>query len=368
MRALVVAGLLSITIGHATSARPCGALFRSEVDQNLAIDAQRALVILRASTVEMHLQLHAATGGADFAWIIPVPGVPSLALGDQAIFDALDRMTTPEVEIVAESGGGGGGFCGSDALKGDGGLHQDGVQHFGGGRLGDYAYDIIAGQTAEAIEGWLDMNGYTLPDDFATTVAPYVNRASFVAVKLAPGTTTIVDPDPLVVTFPRPFDASLTYPLGMSRLSTIGSAPVVLWVFADKRYRVANFASAELRMVAEVMREQADRGDAVSYADAVTTLTSEAGGRLAITEYAQDLTHGTGVESAIQALVDGSAYYLTRLYMDVPRADIEDLVVTFAANAPDVAPFATAQGEAHVPLTAACVALALLVIGRSRRP
>jgi len=367
MRTPAVAALMTLALGLVSEARPCGALFRSETDQNLALDAQRALLVVRTSTIELHLQLHAATGGADFAWIVPVPGTPTLALGDNGVFQALDQLTTPSIEIVAGSGSGGGGFCGS-ADKAGGGLDRDGgVQHFGGGRLGDYAYDIIGGSSAAAIEAWLADNGYVLPDGFTDAVAPYVTRASFVAVRFAPGAATVVDPDPLVVTFPRPFDSSLTYPLGMSRLSTTTTAPVVLWVLADKRYRVSNFASAELRMVAEVMREQVDRGEGASYERAITHLTSEAGGRLAITEYAQDLGDGSALDLALGDLVDASAHYLTRLYMDVPKAEIEDLVITFAANAPDVAPFATAEGESRVPVSAACLALALVVLGIRRR-
>lgn len=364
-----LAGLVALIVAQASSARPCGALFRSETDQNLALDAQRALIVLRASTIEMHLQLHVATGGGDFAWIVPVPGVPTLSLGDTDVFDALTEMTTPHVEIVSDGGDSGGGFCGSDAAKGDlGNGRGDGVQHFGGGTLGDYTYDIIAGSSAEAIETWLGEHGYTLPADFADAVAPYVGRASFVAVRMSPGSTTVVDPDPLVVTFPRPFDTSLTYPLGMSRLSTLESAPVLLWVLADKRYRVANFGSADLSLVADVMREQVDGGMPASYADAVTSLTTEASGRLAITEYAKDLaTVGAVVDPDLTPLIDDDAHYLTRLYMVVPKAAIEDLVVTFAANAPEVEPNQTAQGPERTPTTAALIVLAIGLVARRRR-
>lgn len=371
MRAPLAVALVVAVLAHAPAASPCGALFRSETDQNLALDAQRALYVLRSSTVELHLQMRAAgTDGAGFAWIIPVPGEPTLSLGDAALFDALDRMTTPTVEIVSGGGSGGGGFCAGDAAKAGGGdLRDNGVQHFGGGVLGDYTYDVVGGNDAAAIEAWLGEHGYRVPEGFAAALAPYAGRATFVAVRLSPGAEDEVDLEPLVVTVARPFDVTITYPLGLSRVSTVDVAPVVLWVLADKRYRVANFGSTDLQGVADAMRDAADGGEDASYAGTLARLTALANGRLVVTEFARDLSSETvSVEGAVRALVGADTSYLTRLYMEVPVEAMQDLVVTFAADAPEVAPFATAEGASRTPATAACVALAIvLLIARRRR-
>lgn len=345
--------------------RTCGMFVPAQVESNTAIDAQRALMIVRADSVELHLQPRATTDGTDFAWIIPVPPGPTVALGDAAIFSALDELTTPHVTVAASDSGGGGIGCGSADKAGAGNFGSNGVQHFGGGTLGDYAYDIIGGQTVEAIEAWLDDNGYATPDGFAAAITPYVKQA-FVAVKLVPGVSSDTDLQPLVVRFPRPLDGSLGYALGLSRLSTTDVAPVLLWVLADKRYRVANYASANLSTIVDVMKEQRARGEEADYQQAITQITTESAGRIAFTEFARDLDAATA-PSALAPLVDGEVHYLTRLYMEVPKAQIEDLVVTFAANAPDVDPNATASTDAPAPVTAGCIGLALLLLAARRR-
>ena len=361
---LLVSFLASVALAAALphSARPCGMFVPATVASNPAIAAQRALVIVRANTIELHLQPHAAGDGAAFAWIIPVPAVPTVSLGDAAVFSALDQLTTPHVTLTQKDSGGGIGCGSADA---GGGLRNvdDGIQHFGGGTLGDYTYDTIQGNTAEAVETWLTDNGYVLPDGFATTIAPYVGHP-FVAVKLAAGASE-ADLQPLVIRYERGFDTSVGYALGLSRASTTDVAPVLIWVLADKRYRVANYASAELKTLAEVMREQADSGAEADYQAAVTQVTAESSGRIAFTEFARELD--ADADPALSALRDADAHYLTRLYMEVPKAEIEDLVITFAANAPDVSPTQTAAAPHEAPMTAACIGLAVVALGLLRR-
>lgn len=368
MRRIVSGLLVVLAVALATSvARPCGALFPSRIDQNLALDAQRALVVVREATIEMHLQMRAATDGAGFAWVLPVAGDPTLALGDAKVFDALDALTTPTVELSSGDSGGGGFGCGSAAdAKGGGDGRQNGVQHFGGGVLGDYTYDIIAGTSASAIETWLDDHGYLVADGFAAAIAPYAGKMSFVAVRLDPKAALETDLTPLVVTVPRSFATTITYPLALAKLSTDDLAPVVLWVLADKRYRVANFGSAELQAVANAMRAALQRDEPAEYDAAVNRLTDEAGGRLAVTEFAGELDD-TSLAAALGALRDDDAHYLTRIYLSVPKEALEDLVITFAANAPDVEPRATADAGGAVPMTAACVALAIIGVAIRRR-
>ncbi|MFO0745193.1 MAG: DUF2330 domain-containing protein [Myxococcota bacterium] len=358
---------LAMLASRPLPARACGAFFVSSTDQNVALGAQRALYVLHDSTIDLHIQPHAAPAGTPFVWIVPVPSQPTLALGSSALFDALDTLTQPTVTITSGGGGGGGGFCGS-ADKAGGGLGGDhGIDHFGGGQLGDYTYDIIAGASAQALSTWLTDNGYAVPATFADVVAPYADKVLFVAIKLTDPGQADIDLQPLVVSFARPFESSLGYAAGMSKLSTADVAPILVWVLADKRYRIANFGSAELSEIAGAMREQVDAGQEASYAAALKTLTDESEGRLAITEYAKDLTHAGSVPSEIAAVMDADAHYLTRLYMEVPRDALQDLVITFAANAPEVDPFASADAGSRTPATATCIVLAIAFVARRRR-
>lgn len=341
-------------VSHTSAAEACGAFFPSRTDQNLALDAQRALMVVGADTVELHLQLVADSGGARFSWLVPVPKAPRLSLGDSAIFEALDVATRPSVTVHRGGGGGGGGFCGSDA-KGPGGDFGDrGVQHFGGGTLGGYIYDIVASQDAAALEAWLTDNGYEVPAGFGPEVQGYLQASVFVAVKLD-GQASPVDLQPLVVSYDRPFGSSLGYAFRIARLSTPESAPLLLWVLADKRYRVANYGAVEVSRVARTMRD-AD----LDYEGAVERLTREANGRLTIVEYARDIRGESALVAALGARVAEGTHYLTRIYGDIPKAAMEDLVITFAHEAPDVDPVVEVGWGGG---SATGVALALGIVG-----
>lgn len=311
----------------------CGAFFRSETSQNLAIGAQRALMVVAEDTIALHLQLTADSDGAQFSWIVPVPeggGPPTVELGDQALFQALDQLTTPRVTIRRRSSSG--SLCGSsDSGPSAGPPDREGVEHFGGADLGPYTYDIIAGSDAAAVEGWLEDNAYVVPPDFADAIEPYTANSVFVAVRLSagePADAAVLRP--LSITWPRAFEANLGYALGLSRLSAPEVQPVLLWILADKRQRIANYGSTDVDHLAETMKDRD-----LEYNEAVTALTEEAGGRLVITEYARDLRQ-IPVPTEVDALLTAESFYLTRLYAEVPVDAIEDLVITFAADAPEV--------------------------------
>ncbi len=361
--AITTLATLSVAAFHPAPVHACGAFFPSESSQNLAIDAQRALMIVRKDTLALHLQLAANTDGQPFSWIIPIPegsAPPTITLGDQAIFDALDALTTPTVTIVRGDDSGG-GFCGSADKAGGLDNRGGGVQHFGGAELGPYTYDIIAGTKVEALAAWLTDNGYVVPAAFADAFTPYVDKNVFVAVRLTAGPALDgATTEPLVVTWPRAFEAGLGYAFGLSKMSAGEVMPLLLWVLADKRQRVANYGSIEVDHVARKMRD-----DLLDYEASIAALTSEAGGRLVTTEFAKDL-RTIEVPSALAALIADDAFYLTRLFASVPRDAIEDLVITFAANAPDVEPTITISQSTHAPIAFASSLLALVWLRRRR--
>lgn len=364
----LLSGSLAFTfIASATAdpARPCGAFFPTRAEQNLAIDAQRALMIVGEDRIDLHLQLAADSGDADFAWVVPVPKAPELALGDAAIFDALEAATRPTVTFTGGSDSGG-GFCGSAAdAKGGLGRNDQGIDHFGGGTLGGYTYDIVGGGDGEALETWLTEKGYRVPDSFDEAIAPYLSASVFVAVRLTARAET-ADLQPLVISYARPFGASLGYAFAIGRLSTPSSAPFVLWVLADKRYRIANYGAVEVDRVASTMRDRA-----LDYAGAVSALTNEAGGRLAIVEFARDISADSALVSALGDAVGDSTRYLTRLYGDIPKDAMEDLVLTFAVDAPDVdneVEVSRGPGSTAIAMAFGLFGLGLVRVSRRRLP
>ncbi len=157
----------------APAALACGALFSDAVDSTVAADAQRVLAVWGEKNVSMWVQVRAA-GDAGYAWVLPVPVDPEVALGDDAIFDALEGLTAPVFEVAAEPSSGGG--CGSSKAGVTGDASADGVEWLQGGTLGDLSYDVLAASDAQKMVDWLEDNAYVVPEGTADALQPYADR------------------------------------------------------------------------------------------------------------------------------------------------------------------------------------------------
>lgn len=374
MRSALCTLTLAAVAAAPSAAWPCGAFFASSVSENPAFDAQRALIVMREDKTELHLQMAANEDLDDFVWVFPVPEVPAeLALGSDAVFEALDNETTPRVEIESlDDGGGGGGCFGADA-GGAPDRVRDSLVHFGGGTLGDYEYDYLSGQDTEEMVTWLEEEGYVVPEGTAAALEPYAAEFMvFIWVKLSrdaaaePGSVSF---DPLVVTLDRSPSPTMGYPLSLSALSAAQTNPVLLYVLANKRYRVSTYGSADLGFVAEKMAANRDEdGDPAGYVETVDAMTASAGGRLFVTEYARDLSERELLSDPLLELIDGRAFYLTRLYARVPADSLVDATLTFADDAPEVSGrVEVIDGAATAASGATLMLLVLAFLGVRRR-
>ena len=192
------------------------------------------------------------------AWIVPVPVVPEVAAADAAFVDELDAATTPvfvtqERTIVTQyrvySEGGGGWGCMGAAVLSDGDRTVEGseieegeeqgsapdpsVTLWGSGRLGSLDYEIVSAAEATELEGWLEDNGYVVPDTIRPAVEHYVaDGYVFFAARV------VRDPDgPIQVPVVRfgLCDASPSYPVRLSAVSVAESLRFTLWVVTPPR-------------------------------------------------------------------------------------------------------------------------------------
>lgn len=227
LAATLVAGGIAAPAGACAcggAAPPDGA--QVTVDHEVAIvrwDGDREEIVMR-------LALSADTGNTGL--VVPTPSPATVALGDAAVFDALERQLEPV--IVSEwdwwgdfgdgsSSGGAPGECGPQIL--------DQVQ------LGPIEATTLAADDAEGLTQWLEENGYALPEPVVAQLAPYVDEGwSFVALKLVADVPFAGELDPIRFTF----DADeLVYPMRMSAAAP--SPPSVrLYLLGDHRFDVAS--------------------------------------------------------------------------------------------------------------------------------
>jgi hypothetical protein len=185
----------------------------------VALDAtvsrERALVIdlPDREQIVLSLDLRSDTAGRS-AIVLPVPGDPEVeALGGGDPLAYLDLATPPK----AAAGGGDEGVRAGAAAGG-------GVDVIGRQEVGGYDVSRLRADDAEALDTWLDENGYTLPDGAEPILRDYVDEGwRYVAIQLAPNSSGTLKPLAIGFDTDKP-----VYPM---RLSQLGSTPLDLTLY-----------------------------------------------------------------------------------------------------------------------------------------
>jgi len=241
----LIATLLVVTLFLLVPTTPVladGGFFPDSMYRDLYESAQKAVILYGNGTGNCtgnctgnfteHLILSVSFEGdaQDFAWVIPVPSKPEIAVTDAELFWELSDFT-----VIESPGGGGGFFCGGGAA----GPPGNGVDVIEEKVVGPYATAILSATNATALADWLNANGYIFPEEGEEIVSEYIEKQwYFVATKINP-----VDKDtgyalaegaiePIVLSFAS---NQTVYPLRISSLSAMNTtAPeVLLYVLAD---------------------------------------------------------------------------------------------------------------------------------------
>jgi hypothetical protein len=204
-----------------------GGFFPDSVYRDLYESAQKAVILYGNSTEHLILSVSFEGDAEDFAWVIPLPNKPEIAVTDPELFWELSDFTATEFP-------GGGGWlwgCGGAAPGG-----QEGVDVIEEQVVGPYATAILSATNATALADWLNANGYIFPEDGEEIVSEYIQKEwYFVATKinaveedtgyaLAEGAI-----EPIVLSFASD---EIVYPLRITSLSAT-SPEVLLYVLAD---------------------------------------------------------------------------------------------------------------------------------------
>lgn len=278
--ASVAAAALLVTA--APEARACGGLFCSStpVDQT----AEHILFTINPDeTVTAIVQISYSGEKDDFAWIVPVPGKPTLDTSfPQRAFQGLDAATAPQYRKNQCYGGQ--LFAGAPSAAAGAGTTANetpGVTVLAQQVVGPYDTTTLTGTTADAIVKWLQDNGYRITDKMIPILQPYVaDGMDFVALKLTPD-AVVTDITPLSMTYPG------SQPMIPIKLTAVAAQPemgIVAWVLANQRYAPDNYVDLE---VPDSLIQFDQYGSQNNYLTLVSSLADKVGGEAFVTEYAQ---------------------------------------------------------------------------------
>lgn len=328
------------------------------VDEGLSTD-QRAIVVRNsdAGTETMILSTKYDGPAADFAWLIPLPSLPSreqvysVPNGEQ-MFTELSERTRP-VGVVQEYVGGG---CG--CVGGGGQPPEDTVELVDHLRVDGLEISFLdAGDSTDLLE-WLNANGYRYPPTASSAVDFYLQKGwKFVAVRIdtsdarqGGSSEGYFPPDPLKLTFAAD---QLVFPLRISAISTHPEgANILLYVFDRHRVREAALPTADMQMPDGTYESAAEFR--VAYEQAFRNRLAELGGRALLVEHAGPAQWAEDAHSSLRPLLQaGAGWYLTRLRTIMAPAQMTDDIILVQDETDAPVDLQTAAGTGGLSRTAA---------------
>ena len=243
-------GVFSAALAASRPAAACAMLTHS-ADTLAESDAQQA--IFRVEEQGSSVEYRAAWQGdaLTLGWIIAVPdSVIRLEDGDDARFAALNDATAPLVVRAgaADEAAGGCGCAGpgsKGALSGDfSDTGRNGVALIDQGFTGTYSYALVSADDADALQAYLNENGFVLEEDARTNIDGYVAEGGWAFALVRVEAEQAGGSLPPVRLWLR--DQRLVFPARMGRLDDDRVLQTTWWVEGPSAATLTGWSAADL--------------------------------------------------------------------------------------------------------------------------
>ena len=251
MRANTTGALgLSVSMTLLLAAPPllaCGAFFPVKADAPVQQRGLRVLYVQQPTSVVAHIQIAYDGPGEAFAWLMPLPSVPEVAVSSDVIFFRLDEETHPTAKnstAWAEPEP----PCNYPKVPCDldpwppevtkSGPPDVKVEVLQSGSVGPYEHLVLSSSKAADVVQWLKDKGYAIPTGTAPLLQVYAEQEfKFLALRLKKGKGAGD-----LVTIPLTLaETSPCLPLRLASLSAGKDLPTVVWIEGPHRAVPKNF-------------------------------------------------------------------------------------------------------------------------------
>jgi hypothetical protein len=168
----LVAAAAAVLVSLApTPAQACGGTFCDAGPTAMPVDQTGETIVFWIDEsgpdpfTEAHIQIQYEGEAQEFAWIIPVTGVPEVLVGSQALFDNMLQATVPiftqQSTTIGDCGGGFGFGCGLEAadlseqggnsFSDEGGTDTEGPDILDRGFAGAFEYVTLTGDSVDEV-------------------------------------------------------------------------------------------------------------------------------------------------------------------------------------------------------------------------
>lgn len=307
-------------------AEACGGLFCDNLPDPMPVDqnSEDILFVTNGESIEVHVRI-AYTGEAErFAWVVPIQAIPEVAVGSDALFNAMGAATQPQwgVQTVYE--------CESDIpppppdddwdTGGESGDPSTGDGDGDGGpsvvfeeTVGAFEVIVLQGGTAQEVVDFLNANDYQQDPEAVPIMQEYLDEDFlFAAVKLT-AAAEVEEIHPLAFTFPGDEPC---VPLRLTRIAAQDDMQIRTYFLGDERWAPSNYAHVVLNPLAMVW-------EGGGYNNRVVTqlgqAIDDAGGRAFATEY-------SGTSDAVNTNAVYRVAWDSLSFNNGPASALEELV------------------------------------------
>jgi MYXO-CTERM domain-containing protein len=269
----------------AGEALACGGFF-CNANEPVEQTGETIVFEVEDKTVTTHVVVQYTGTAQDFAWVLPAPGIPEVFLSSEALFDTLQVRTEPIVSLrrttdceydddaFMDASSGGSTTLITSSSSPDSGT----VQVLATPEVGPYVGVVLSASDEQALVGWLQDNGFAIPDSFAAAAAPYLEGGmNFLALKLNK-TADLGDLPPLGVKWAgtRP-----SVPLTLTAVAAQPNLPLTVYVLGEHRAVPLSYLHVQMN---PLVYDWFGRG--FNWLERVGRAADEAGGRAFATTYA----------------------------------------------------------------------------------
>lgn len=290
-------------------------------------DRERIVFGVDEDGVEVHVQVQYSGDVDEFAWIVPVAGVPDIGLSTPRLFQVLPQVTAPRFNLIPKTLGNACVFPTqndddtafgvpdsvdtADSVDADdtGDTADSGVTVVGTGTAGAYTWSVLSATSESALRSWLTDAGFDIPEGLSAPLAGYIaSEQYFVAIQLVPGARQ-GDLLPLRMRYDadRP-----SIPLVLTGIAAAEDMRIETHILAAHRAVPENYLHLEIN---EATLDWEQRGS--NYLEVVRRAADEAGGQGWVTDMAGpisqmqstifnanrfDMTQVRGAEDGLEAV------------------------------------------------------------------
>lgn len=270
----------------------CGGFFCSNVPMDQS--KERIVFGIEAGEVEVHVQVFYEGEPADFAWVVPVAGVPDVGLSTDVLFNNLEWVTAPRFDLQYRELGqcdqgaappnswGDTADFGAPTAGGGSAEADDGVTVLAEGQSGAFDWKVISATSEAELLQWLSTNEYDIPPNVGRQLGGYLAGGSnFVALKLVAG-SSVGDITPIRLRYPG--DRALI-PIVLTSVAATPDMRLQPYVLGAHRAVPDNYLHVEIN---EAAVDWLSNGS--NYDDVITRAANEAGGQAFATDFSGPTT------------------------------------------------------------------------------